>query len=41
VIEFDAEQKVMIRSRAAELQADPSMGLAWDELQARLGSRVA
>jgi len=33
------EQKAMIRSRAAELQADPSIGLTWDELDARMGSR--
>ena len=40
-IEFTDEQKAMIRSRAAELQADPSNGLTWDELNARLGSRWA
>ena len=33
------EQKAMIRSRSAELQADPSIGLTWDELDARMGSR--
>ncbi len=33
------EQKTMIRSRAAELQADPSIGLTRDELNARIGSR--
>lgn len=33
------EQKVMIRSRAAELHEDPSIGLSWDELDARMGSR--
>jgi putative addiction module component (TIGR02574 family) len=33
------EQKAMIRSRAAELQGDPSIGLTWDELDARMGSR--
>ncbi len=38
-IEVTEEQKTMIRSRAAELQADPSMGLTWDELNARIGSR--
>ena len=40
-IEFADEQKAIIRSRAAELQADPSIGLTWDELQARLASRWA
>jgi len=38
-IEVTEEQKTMIRSRAAELQADPSIGLTWDELNARIGSR--
>lgn len=33
------EQKAMIRSRAAQLQTDPSIGLTWDELDARMGSR--
>lgn len=40
-IEVNDQQKAMIRSRAAQLQADPSIGLTWDELQARLGSRWA
>ena len=35
------EQKTMIRSRAAELQADPSIGLTWDELTARVAARRA
>jgi len=38
VIEVTEEQKATIRSRAAELQADPSIGLTWDELDARIGS---
>jgi putative addiction module component (TIGR02574 family) len=38
-IEATDEQKAMIRSRAAELQADPSIGLTWGELDARMGSR--
>ena len=38
-IEVTEEQKTMIRSRAAELQADPSIGLTWEELDARMGSR--
>lgn len=37
-IEVTEEQKATIRSRAAELQADPSIGLTWDELDARIGS---
>ena len=40
-IEVTDEQKAMIRSRAAELQADPSIGLAWDELKTRLAARRA
>lgn len=40
-IEVPDEQKAMVRSRAAELQADPSIGLTWDGLNARLGSRWA
>lgn len=39
-IEVTDDQKA-IRSRAAELHADPSIGLTWDELNARLGSRLA
>lgn len=39
--EFTDDQKAMIRSRAAELQADPSIGLTWGELKARLESRWA
>ncbi|MDQ3423771.1 MAG: addiction module protein [Actinomycetota bacterium] len=38
-IEVTEEQKALIRSRAAELQADPSIGLTWDDLDARMGSR--
>jgi len=40
-IEVTGEQKAMIRSRAAELQADPSIGLTWDELKTRLAARRA
>ena len=40
-IEVTEEQKTMIRSRAAELQADPSIGLTWDEITARLAARRA
>lgn len=40
-IEATRRQKVMIRSRADELQADPSLGLTWDELKARLAARRA
>jgi putative addiction module component (TIGR02574 family) len=38
-IEVTGEQKAVIRSRAAELLADPSIGLTWEELDARIGSR--
>ena len=40
-IEVTDEQKAMIRSRAAELQTDPSIGLTWDELKTRLAARRA
>jgi putative addiction module component (TIGR02574 family) len=40
-IEVTEEQRAMIRSRKAELQADPSIGLTWDELKARLAARRA
>ena len=39
-IEVTEEQKAMIRSRAAELHEDPSIGLTWDELDVpKVGSR--
>ena len=38
-IEVTEERKTMIRSRAAELQADSSIGLTWDGLKARLAAR--
>ena len=40
-IEVADDQKEMLRSRAAELQADPSIGLTWDELKTRLAARRA
>ena len=40
-IEVADDQKAMLRSRAAELQADPSIGLTWDELKTRLAARRA
>lgn len=40
-LEVTEEQKAMIRSRAAELDADPSIGLTWDEMKARLAARRA
>ena len=40
-IDVTEEQKTIIRSRAAELDADPSIGLTWDELRARLDARRA
>lgn len=38
-IDVGEAQQVMIRSRAAELAADPSIGLARSELDARLDAR--
>jgi putative addiction module component (TIGR02574 family) len=38
-IELTEDQKVLVRSRAAELQADPSIGLTRDELDDRMGAR--
>ena len=38
-LEVTEEQKAMIRSREAELREDRSIGLTWDELDARMGSR--
>ena len=40
-IEVTEEQKTMIGSRAAELQADPSSGLTWDEIKAGVAARRA
>ncbi len=40
-IELTEDQTAMVESRAAELDADPSLGLTWDEFDARLGSRWA
>ena len=40
-IEVTEEQKTMIRSRAAEVQVDPSIGLTGDEIKARLAARRA
>lgn len=34
-------QKTTIRARHAGLEADPSMGLSWDELDSRIGARWA
>ena len=31
-------EKDMVRSRAADMDADPSIGLTWDELDSRLQS---
>jgi len=38
IAEVTDDEKAMIRSRAAELQADPSIGLTWDELWARIAA---
>ncbi|MFZ2504489.1 MAG: addiction module protein [Nocardioides sp.] len=35
------EDEATIRSRAAELDADPSIALTWDELKVRLDARRA
>jgi putative addiction module component (TIGR02574 family) len=40
-VEMTDEQKATIRSRAEELQADPSVGLTWAKLDAQIGSRWA
>jgi putative addiction module component (TIGR02574 family) len=40
-IELAGDHKAKIESRAGELDADPSLGLTWSELDARLGSRWA
>ncbi len=39
--ELTQAQKAVIRSRHAELEADPSIGLGWDELDSRIGSHWA
>lgn len=39
-VEISELKKAVVRSRAAELEADPSIGLTWDELDARLASRL-
>lgn len=38
-IDVTEAQKAMIRSRAAELDADPSIGLTWDQLKSRVAAR--
>lgn len=38
-IEVSDEQRSLVRSRASDLQADPSIGLTRDELDARMGHR--
>jgi len=40
-VDVTERQKATIRSRAAELEADPSIGLSWGELKARLAARRA
>jgi putative addiction module component (TIGR02574 family) len=40
-IEISEGQKETIRSRAADLREDPSIGLTWGELKARLAARRA
>lgn len=36
-LEVPDEQKELIRRRASDLTANPSIGLSWSELDARLG----
>lgn len=36
-LEVPDEQKELIKGRASDLAADPSIGLSWSELDARLG----
>lgn len=38
-LEVPDEQKDVIRGRAREIAADPSIGLPWSELDARVGSK--
>ncbi len=38
-LDVSDEQKDMIRRRADDFAADPSIGLSWSELDARLGSK--
>ena len=40
-IEVTEDEKAMIQSRAGELDADTSLGLTWEDLDDRLGSRWA
>lgn len=38
-IDLTDAQKTTLRSRAEDLQADPSIGLSWEQLKARLAAR--
>ncbi len=40
-VDVTEQQMATVRSRAAELEADPSIGLSWGELKARLAARRA
>lgn len=40
-IELTAAEVLLLRSRASELQDDPSMSLTWDELKSRVAARRA
>lgn len=40
-VDVTESQKTAIRSRAAELEADPSIGVSWGDLKARLADRRA
>lgn len=38
-IEISDEDKAIVRSRAVELDADPSIALTWDQMKTRLAAR--
>lgn len=40
-VDVTEQQMATVRSRAAELEADPSIGVSWGELKARLAARRA
>lgn len=40
-VDVTEQQMATIRSRAAELEADPSIGLSWGDLKVRLAARRA
>lgn len=40
-VDLTEQQKATVRSRAGELEADPSIGVSWGDLKARLAARRA